>query len=79
MEGDLDITHSSSNTFELEWPRGSGKIREFPEVDRVEWMSVQQAGRKLVKGQTPFLGVLLEALGAGDDGDGPGSTTPGAG
>ena len=79
LEGDLDITHSSSNTFELEWPRGSGKIREFPEVDRVEWVSVHQAGRKLVKGQTPFLGVLLETLGRVDDRARPGSTTPGAG
>jgi predicted NUDIX family NTP pyrophosphohydrolase len=79
LEGDLDVTHSSSNTFELEWPRGSGKIREFPEVDRVEWMSVQRAERKLVKGQTPFLGVLLETLGQVDDGAGPGSTTPGVG
>ena len=79
LEGDLDITHSSSNTFELEWPRGSGKTREFPEVDRVEWMSVQQARHKLVKGQTPFLGVLLETLGRVDDRAEPGSTTPGAG
>jgi predicted NUDIX family NTP pyrophosphohydrolase len=79
LEGDLDITHSSSNTFELEWPRGSGTIREFPEVDRVEWMSVDAAGRKLVKGQTPFLGMLLETLGRVPDRAGPGSTHPVAG
>jgi predicted NUDIX family NTP pyrophosphohydrolase len=79
LEADLDITRSSSNTFELEWPRGSGKIREFPEVDRVEWMSVDGAGRKLVKGQTPFLAVLLETLGRVPDRAGPGSTTPTAG
>jgi predicted NUDIX family NTP pyrophosphohydrolase len=79
LEADLDITHTSSNTFELEWPRGSGKIREFPEVDRVEWMSVHQAVRKLVKGQTPFVGVLLETLGRVADLSGPGSTTPVAG
>jgi predicted NUDIX family NTP pyrophosphohydrolase len=76
LETDLDITHSSSNTFELEWPRGSGRIREFPEVDRVEWMSVDQAERKLVNGQTPFLGLLLETLGRVADHAGPGSTTP---
>jgi predicted NUDIX family NTP pyrophosphohydrolase len=79
LEADLDITHSSSNTFELEWPRGSGKIREFPEIDRVEWMSVDGAGRKLVKGQIPFLAVLLETLGRAPDRAGPGSTTPTAG
>ena len=79
LEADLDITHSSSNTFELEWPRGSGRIREFPEVDRVEWMSVDQAERKLVKGQAPFLGLLGELLGRVAGPAGPGSTTPGAG
>jgi predicted NUDIX family NTP pyrophosphohydrolase len=62
LEGDLDITHSSSNTFELEWPRGSGTIREFPEVDRVEWVSVDDARRKLVKGQVAFLDELLKCL-----------------
>ena len=62
IEGDLDVTHSSSNTFAIEWPRGSGKIREFPEVDRVEWVSVDHARRKLVKGQAPFLDALLEAI-----------------
>jgi predicted NUDIX family NTP pyrophosphohydrolase len=79
LQGELDITHSTSNTFELEWPRGSGKIREFPEVDRVEWMSVDQAGRKLVKGQVPFLELLLETLRRASDPNGPGSTTSTAG
>jgi predicted NUDIX family NTP pyrophosphohydrolase len=79
LEADLDVTHSASNTFELEWPRGSGRMQEFPEVDRVKWMRVDQAGRKLVKGQAPFLGLLLEALGRAADPAGPGSTTPAAG
>lgn len=79
LEGDLDITYSSSNTFALEWPRGSGKVREFPEVDRVEWVSIDQARRKLVKGQAPFLNVLLEALVPAADRTDRGSTTPAAG
>jgi predicted NUDIX family NTP pyrophosphohydrolase len=62
IEGDLDVTHSSSNTFAIEWPRGSGTIREFPEVDRVEWVSVDQARRKLVKGQAPFLDALVGTI-----------------
>jgi hypothetical protein len=41
-------------------------------------MSVDQAERKLVKGQTPFLGLLLETLGRVTDHAGPGSTTPAA-
>jgi predicted NUDIX family NTP pyrophosphohydrolase len=79
LEADLDITHSSSNTFELEWPRGSGTIREYPEVDRVEWLPVDLAARKLVKGQVPFLGDLLETLGRGSDRGGAGSTTSAGG
>ena len=77
-EGDLDVTHSSSNTFELEWPRGSGTIREFPEVDRVEWVSIDLARRKLVKGQTPFLDALLGAIASWRAANDRGSTTPGS-
>ena len=40
VRGDLDLEGTFSNTFELEWPKGSGKIREFPEIDRVGWFSV---------------------------------------
>lgn len=75
LEGDLDVTDSSSNTFSLEWPRGSGKVREFPEVDRVEWVSIDQARRKLVKGQTPFIDALLGALAPASDPSDQGSTT----
>src|SRR5271170_7336026 len=67
LEGDLDVTHSTSNTFALEWPRGSGRLQEFPEVDRVEWVSIDRARRKLVKGQAPFMDALLGALAPASD------------
>ena len=51
VHGDLDITDARSNTFELEWPKGSGTLREFPEVDRVGWFPVAHARTKLLKGQ----------------------------
>jgi predicted NUDIX family NTP pyrophosphohydrolase len=76
LQGDLDVTNASSNTFELEWPRASGRIREFPEVDRVEWVSTDEARRKLVKGQAPFVDALLQAMVAGPGGSAGGSTTP---
>lgn len=57
--GDLDVTDARSNTFELEWPKGSGKVREFPEVDRVAWFPVAQARAKLLKGQRAFLDRLM--------------------
>ena len=63
LETDLDVTQASSNTFELEWPRGSGLLREFPEVDRLEWVTVGLARKRLLKGQVPFLDRLLEAVG----------------
>ena len=69
LEGDVDASAATSNTFELEWPRGSGTIRTFPEVDRVEWVSLERARAKLLKGQTPFLDALVAAL------DGQGSVT----
>jgi predicted NUDIX family NTP pyrophosphohydrolase len=74
LSGDLDVAQASSNTFELEWPRGSGNVRSFPEVDRVEWVPLEQARRKLVKGQAPFLDALLEAIGGGAGRATPGST-----
>ncbi|OBH18678.1 NTP pyrophosphohydrolase [Mycobacterium sp. E1715] len=56
---DLDATEARSNTFELEWPKGSGRLREFPEVDRVGWFPVAQARVKLLKGQLAFLDRLM--------------------
>ena len=59
VEGDLDVTDARSNTFQMEWPRGSGKMREFPEIDRVGWFAVAQARTKLLKGQRAFLDRLM--------------------
>jgi predicted NUDIX family NTP pyrophosphohydrolase len=57
-EADFDATVVASNTFELEWPRGSGRIQSFPELDRAGWFTVDVARDKLVKGQRPFLDRL---------------------
>jgi predicted NUDIX family NTP pyrophosphohydrolase len=58
-EGDLDAGATTSNTFELEWPPRSGRVQEFPEIDRAAWFGVEEARAKLVKGQLPFLDRLL--------------------
>jgi predicted NUDIX family NTP pyrophosphohydrolase len=58
LEGDVDLAQFKSNTFAVEWPRNSGRLQEFPEVDRVEWADLQTAARLLVKGQVPFLDAL---------------------
>jgi predicted NUDIX family NTP pyrophosphohydrolase len=62
-EGDLDADATTSNTFELEWPPRSGRVQEFPEIDRAAWVTVDVARAKLVKGQVPLLDRLLEFLG----------------
>jgi predicted NUDIX family NTP pyrophosphohydrolase len=63
VRGDLDLEGTVSNTFALEWPRGSGNIREYPEVDRVGWFAVPEARLKLLKGQRPLLDRLMDAVG----------------
>lgn len=62
VEGDLDLAGFTSNTFEMEWPRNSGKTRAFPEIDRAEWMPIAEARIKLLKGQVPFLDLLVEQV-----------------
>jgi predicted NUDIX family NTP pyrophosphohydrolase len=59
VAGDLDVTDARSNTFALEWPKGSGSMREFAEVDRVSWFAVAQARTKLLRGQRGFLDRLM--------------------
>jgi predicted NUDIX family NTP pyrophosphohydrolase len=61
-EGDLDETRVVSNTFEIEWPKGSGKLRRFAEIDRACWFGLDQARRRIVQGQVPLLDRLQEKL-----------------
>ena len=87
VEHDFDVATLVSNTFELEWPKGSG-VREFPEVDRAEWFEPAQARRKAVAAQVEFVDRLVARLveagrdfeGESDqDGDGGGEAGAGAG
>ena len=59
VRGDLNLQGTFSNTFEIEWPKGSGKFREYPEIDRVAWVPVAVARAKLLKGQRPLLDRLM--------------------
>jgi predicted NUDIX family NTP pyrophosphohydrolase len=67
VRGDLDLEGTFSNTFALEWPKGSGNIKEYPEIDRVGWFPVAQAQSKLLKGQRQLLDRLMDTL----EGDAP--------
>jgi predicted NUDIX family NTP pyrophosphohydrolase len=62
LEGDLDVSAARSNTFHMEWPPGSGRQREFPEIDRVSWFDLSAARVKIFTSQRPFLDRLAEHL-----------------
>ena len=59
VEGDLDAASAVSNTFTMEWPPRSGRLQEFPELDRVAWVPVDEARRLLVTAQSAFLDRLV--------------------
>lgn len=59
----VEMTFVASNTFETEWPPRSGRLQSFPEIDRAEWLGIDEARVKLVKGQVPVLDALLASAG----------------
>jgi len=63
IEGDFDASRLASNLFEMEWPPKSGRVQSFPEVDRAQWFTVEEAREKILPGQRPFIDRLLERLG----------------
>jgi predicted NUDIX family NTP pyrophosphohydrolase len=60
VESDFDTSTVKSNLFSMEWPPRTGRMGEFPEVDRAGWFSIGEAREKIIKGQSPFLERLLE-------------------
>jgi predicted NUDIX family NTP pyrophosphohydrolase len=60
VAGDLDPGDVVPGTFAMEWPRGSGQVQEFPEIDRAGWFGLEQARDKIIEGQRPFLDRLEE-------------------
>lgn len=62
VRGDSGLAFVASNTFAMQWPPKSGRIQEFPEIDRAEWFSTADARNKLVPGQVSFLDALASCL-----------------
>lgn len=62
FQGDCDAEASRSNTFSMEWPPGSGRRVEFPEVDRAGWFGLEEAKEKIIPGQVGFLEELEKIL-----------------
>ncbi len=62
VEGDCDSSQLKSNTFSMEWPPRSGRMAEFPEVDRWEWFSIEEAEQRILAGQKVFLERLVAMI-----------------
>ena len=62
-EGDCDPAAIVSNTFPMEWPPRSGRMQEFPEVDRAGWFTLEAAREKINAAQVALLEGLRARLG----------------
>ena len=67
VEGEVDVTAAVPGTFTMEWPRGSGRVQEFPELDRFVWFTLAAAHDAVFERQRPFLDRLREQLDAQRD------------
>ena len=68
LEGDFDPDALVSAEFELEWPPRSGKMRSYPELDRVKWMGLADARRCILQSQAPLIDALEDLLAAPGEG-----------
>jgi predicted NUDIX family NTP pyrophosphohydrolase len=62
VEGDCDADTIRSNTFTIEWPLKSGRMRDFPEVDRAGWFTDEEAKKKINSAQAALVDELLTIL-----------------
>ena len=60
VEKNIDAAHIVSNNFEIEWPRCSGKFKNFPEVDKAGWFFMNEAKKKINVAQVSLLTELEE-------------------
>jgi predicted NUDIX family NTP pyrophosphohydrolase len=64
FEGDCPADFVAvSNSFKLEWPPRSGRMQQFPEIDRAEFFSIEEAKKKINEAQIAFVDRLAETLG----------------
>lgn len=63
VEAECDPTAVKSNLFSMEWPPRSGKMAEFPEIDRAGWFAPGEAAIKIHRGQKPIIARAMQRLG----------------
>jgi predicted NUDIX family NTP pyrophosphohydrolase len=59
--GDFDVTGLRSVAFSMEWPPRSGRMQEFPEVDRAAWFGLEEARRMILPSQLPLLDLFVRS------------------
>jgi predicted NUDIX family NTP pyrophosphohydrolase len=62
VEADCDPSRLKSNLFTLEWPPKSGRRKEFPEVDRADWFTIDEARGRINAAQSGFIDQLVSIL-----------------
>ncbi len=62
FEGDCDPAKIRSNTFTIEFPPKSGKMAEFPEIDRAEFFTPGEAREKINPTQAALVDALVTKL-----------------
>lgn len=63
FKGDCDPASLKSNTFTMEWPPRSGKRREFPEIDRAGFFTLEEARKKINPAQVALIDALERVIG----------------
>ena len=48
--------------FEMEWPKRSGRLQSYPEVEEARWLSMREARRLMLASQLPLLDALEAKL-----------------
>ena len=61
---DFDPAKLRSNMFPMEWPPNTGKLQQFPEIDRAAWLRPEIAKRMITKGQVPLIDQLITIVNA---------------
>ena len=64
INGDFDPAKLRSNMFPMEWPPNTGKLQQFPEIDRAAWLRPEIAKRMITKGQVPLIDQLITIVNA---------------
>jgi len=62
IEHDLDASAIVSNAFEIEWPPKSGRMQHFPEIDKGDWFTLDEARKKINQAQVAFIDELEEKI-----------------